>query len=100
MSSTSIELEILPPISSTLSSLHSTPSRTEGGMANRSESDPLLLRSRVMHDEGLEALRKRKTAGGGGFFKRDSKKKEVVGFYETQNEVSGTERERGRVEAT
>ncbi|KAL7410780.1 hypothetical protein BDY24DRAFT_343675 [Mrakia frigida] len=55
-------------------------------MANRSESDPLLLRSRVMHDEGLEALRKRKTAGGGGFFKRDSKKKEVVGFYETQNE--------------
>ena len=52
----------------------------------------MLLRSRVLHDEGLDALRKRKGVGR-------SQKKKVVDFYETQNEVSKqTKLERGEKE--
>lgn len=81
MSAPSIELAVMNDASnpSRVARLSSTPSRQENGSL-RTEADPLLLRSSIMKDEGMDAIRQRKGKG--------RSKKKIINFYQEQNEVS------------
>lgn len=84
MSSTSIQLEVLATLPSRVSTSHS---RAENGSIRSSnEADPLLFKSSLMGEPVLDAIRNRK--GG-----KRSAKKNVLAFYETQNEVRAKMRE-------